>query len=71
MKKYMHTLNGKPAYYVKREQIVFAHNDVKLSELFVNDLRTIRRQQKASQQWRQKHVLDDSIWRVGYLRIDE
>lgn len=69
---YMHTINGKPAMYVPRQQICFfnRYNRVKSSEVFVKSLSTIRRQQKASQEWRIKNGFGDTPGSYGYVRIE-
>ena len=51
---YMHTINGRPAYYNDGEQIVYLlkYHRVKFEDMFVDSLAVIRRQQTLSNQWR-------------------
>lgn len=69
---YMHTIDGHPAMYVPGEQIVFfsKYSRPSFQEVFVNSLRTIRRQQKASAEWRAEQGYQADLHsKYGYVRI--
>lgn len=69
---YMHTIDGKPAMYMPKQQIVFVskYNRISFEEMFVDSLSTIKRQQKASRKWREDNNMGlDLPDRYGYLRI--
>lgn len=70
MKKYIHLMRGKPAYYEEGEQVVFAPNGVKLDELLVDSLPKIRKQWEKSEAWRVKQNLTLSDWNHSYLRVE-
>lgn len=69
--RYIHTIEGKPACYDGR-QISFAGNGTKLSNLLVEDLKTIRLQQKLSAEGRQAQGFEptNAIYKnIDYLRV--
>lgn len=70
--KYMHTLDGKPAYY-DGDQVVFAgfsrgtsRGCIKLA----NSLKQLRVEQGASFGWRAGQGLNNSLWTMDYQRVD-
>lgn len=69
MNKYIHTIGGKPAYFKK--QLWYAQNGVNLSKLLVKDLRTIRKQQLMSDEWRTAQGMQATGYGadIGYLRV--
>lgn len=71
MNLYMHTLDEKPAYFHKGDQMIYFANDGVLDrQLFVRDLATIRRQAEISLATRNGKNLH-SYFKPGYLRIKE
>lgn len=62
--KYLHTLDGKPAYY-NGDQIVYGAQYTPL----VNDLRTIKKQQQFSKEWRIKKGFGKVFPVYGYCKI--
>lgn len=69
---YFHTINGAPAFYREGEQIYYLSRRnarVSVGEFFVADLRTIRKQQKASDAWRASDGAPVSTSRKGYVCI--
>lgn len=71
---YMHLIDGKPAMYEPNQQIVFVnrYNKVPFERMFVGSLETIKRQQKASREWRKKCGYSDGLPnKYGYLRIQK
>lgn len=69
MSKYIHTLDGRPAYF--DEQLWYAPNGISLERLLVKDLKTVRKQQKMSEEWRAEQNMPVYNVRVGYLRVKE
>lgn len=65
--KYMHTLEGRPATYVKNSQVCFLSNGSVLS--LCDSLAQIRREQKQSLKWRLKKNMSDRKEDYGCLRI--
>lgn len=66
MNKYMHTIDGKPAFF-HGGQICFVRQGVAMSELLVPTLRQIRREQQAAIAYRR-----EKGWRVfgyDYIRV--
>jgi len=68
-KIYIHTMDGRPARYYPGEQICFAHSKEKLSDLAVNSLDLIRKQQQLSDEWRKSKGLEVAGWNHDYLII--
>jgi hypothetical protein len=69
---YMHLIDGRPAMYEPRGQIVFVnnYNHLTAQKMFVDSLETIRRQQAASIEYRTKNKLGGNLPdRYGYLRM--
>lgn len=70
MNKYIHTLGGKPAYFDR--QLWYANQGVSLDKLLVDDLQTIRRQEKASAEWRKSQGMQPDYgtgFTISYLRV--
>ena len=70
MNRYMHLLDGKPAYF-DGEQLVYASrfdSYMTAERLFVNDLRTIRRQQQQTMEYRSS-LRWEPTGMYDYLRI--
>jgi len=64
--QYMHTICGKPAFK-EPHQIVYASRHS--PAILVKDLRTIRREQQASIQWRRKRGFSVNASDYGYVRV--
>lgn len=65
---YMHTLDGRPAFYSARnQQVCFMNSYGKASQL-CRSLEELRKQQKASEAWRKAKGLD-TTWDMGYRRV--
>ena len=66
---YMHTLNGRPAYY-DGTKIVFAMRGgyVRRGQWLCESLDEIRKQQRQSFRWRRDQGLDNR-WDHGYVRM--
>lgn len=70
MNKYIHTIDGEVAQYHPGEQICYARQGAKLSDLLVSSLAEIKQQQRASSAWRHKRGMDDVLGEsYGYLRV--
>jgi hypothetical protein len=65
---YMHTLNGKPAFYWPGEQICFANRYGKLPPL-ARSPRQIKRERKLSEEWRRAHGCTPDCFIYGYVRV--
>lgn len=65
--KYMHLIDGKPAYF-DGDQLVYAGHGVRLDELLVDSLHEIRQQRGASQRFRYK-LKDYDDQGYSYLRV--
>lgn len=65
--KYMHLLNGEPAYF-DGEMICFARHGVPAARLIVDSLDEIRAQQRASREYRE--AMDFDIHEYSYLRVN-
>lgn len=71
MSKYMHTIDGKPAYY-DGEQIVYCGNGTPVSVLFADSLTEIRRDQQRSAIYRHLKLKDYSgCFGYGYIRFKD
>jgi hypothetical protein len=68
MNKYMHLLNGQPAEFADG-LICFARQGAPLSSLLVSDLKTIKRQQQVTEEYRRRNGLSDWEFEYGYLRV--
>jgi hypothetical protein len=70
MTKYMHTINGEPAFFsVARDgfsQICYAHSKAKLEP----DLKTIRRQQRVTLKNREKAGFPTDPKLYGHVRVE-
>ena len=66
IKYYMHTLNGKPAYY-DGERVGYGNSRTKLS--LCRSLEEIRDQQIKSDLWLKKKGLCDPSWIYGYVMV--
>jgi hypothetical protein len=67
--KYMHTLDGRPAYYNPGEQIYFAMRGKCQAVRLVDTLKEIHRQQKLSTAWRKQKQQDPSKWEMGWMGV--
>ena len=65
-KFYIHTLDGKPAYY-DGTQIVFATKYGRAATTCYS-LNEIRHQQAKSKEWRYKNGFKE-LWKLGYARF--
>lgn len=66
MNKYMHLIEGKPAKF-DGEMISFVCDGVRLDELLVDSLAQIRREQRASREYRERLAM---CWMdYDYLRV--
>ena len=61
--KYMHTIKGRPANF--KQQICCGCQYIEL----VDDLKTIKKQQKESSNWRKKKGYSESSKEYGYKKI--
>ena len=69
---YMHTLNGKPAFYCEDQQICYAcHGQLKFPDGLADSLKQIRKEHKSSQMWRRAQGFSESSSVYGYLRVKE
>lgn len=67
---YIHTISGRIGVYIPRQQVVFANNGTKLSDLLVDSLEKIRIQQTASRIWRKKQGFTEKLpENYGYFRV--
>lgn len=72
VKKYMHLINGKPAFYWPGKQITFAayrRTPVSLAK----DLNQIRKEQRASVKWRKQRGFHDATkdyFIYGWVRVE-
>lgn len=66
---YMHTLDGEPAYFAYDEQVCYANTRTTVSQLFVDDLKTIRRQWALSEAWRKSANFTPCLHEHHYLRF--
>ncbi len=67
-KFYMHTINGKPALYWPGEQICYYNYYGKLTPL-AKSLSQIRREQKASHEYRRSYGATVDPKEYGYIRV--
>lgn len=67
---YMHTLDGKPAYYVPGDIVVYVGRRVSMAQLFQPDLRTIKRQWRDSENVRVAEGSWVSSSKHGYLVVN-
>lgn len=68
MNKYIHLLDGKPAFF-DGEQLCFADNRRHLNELLVDSLRTIRKHWYLSNEFRRSLGYLSERTRYSYLRV--
>lgn len=68
MNKYIHLIDGRPAYYLPGQQVYFAGHGVKIHQFLVDDLPTIRKQQMLSRRFRRDRGFEHHM-EYGYLRI--
>ncbi len=66
---YMHTLNGKPAYYTEGEQVSYAGKEILIPQMLVPSLKELRKQQKRSIEWRKAQGWSETPSEYGYVRI--
>lgn len=66
---YLHTLDGKPAYYVPGEQICFACRSPRLFGNLCTNMAQIRKERRASRKWRVKNGLGVGNWREGFVCV--
>lgn len=67
---YMHTLDGRPAFYRDGTQVYFALADGPfLQEWLVPTLGQLKREQAASDAWRKEQGYTLGICRYGYQRV--
>lgn len=67
---YMHTIDGRPAFYVPGEQICFCGDAGSVRSPLATSLAQIRREQVASDEWRNKRgFMRDLTSEYGYVRI--
>ena len=74
MNRYMHTLDGKPAFYDPREKMIFFCGQTRIGgEYLVNSLKTIRHQQSMSRATRIKGGFNNGSddFKYGYLLIQD
>ena len=64
---YLHTIDGKPAYYEEGRQIVFARCYGKAAPL-VTTLKQIRKEQELSAEWRENEGLPH-YYDYGHQRV--
>lgn len=64
--KYMHTLDRRPAYYDKGNQVVFAGFRTRIT--LADSLKQIRAEQEASRQWRKAKGYD-AFSEYGYQKV--
>jgi hypothetical protein len=63
----MHTLNGRPAFYEKGQQIFFADNNpIKLAK----NLKQIKAEQKATIAWRKKQGYEVCRHNYNWARVE-
>lgn len=67
MNLYMHTIDGKLGF-MSGGQICFIRDGIRMNQLFVDSLETVRKQQKQSVEYREKNGFG-SIGRLGYIRV--
>ena len=65
---YLHTIDGRPAFYVHGMQICFANRYGKPAPL-ATSLGQIKREQRASVEWRRAQGYDHSAEEYGYRRV--
>lgn len=70
--KYMHLIDGEPANYVKNQQIVRVNNSKRKPIRLVESLEQVRREQQASDRWRndQGFSVDSSIYSYAKVLVD-
>jgi hypothetical protein len=67
--KYMHTINGEPAYYRPGEQIVFRPSK-RYAIPLVGSLEEITRDQEASRAYRKRNGYGLGVVVYGHLRVE-
>lgn len=67
MTKFMHTIDGRPAFYDHEEQICFAVRRRAIP--LAKDLNQIKREQRASRRWRIKNGFFPTSG-YGFMRIE-
>jgi hypothetical protein len=66
---YMHTIRGRPAEYIKGEQIVYGSSNFKIPDCLCKSLYQLRKEQILSTEWRIKKGFSSSIEDYSYVRI--
>lgn len=66
--KYMHTLNGEPAYYRPGQQIYYRPSK-RFALPLANSLKQIKAEQKASAKFREATGMHD-YWAAGYVKVE-
>ena len=69
--KYIHTINGQPAFFQKNKQIVYLGSNKPLEvSIMVDSLLQIKKEQIASEEWRisQQFGMDNTEY--GYFKIN-
>ena len=67
--KYIHIINGQPAFFQKDEQIVYLGSKPLEISMMVDSLLQIKKEQVASEEWRikMKYGMDNTGY--GYFKI--
>jgi len=65
--RYMHTIDGRPAFYEEGQQVCFIRNGYALELRF--SLAQIIREQRASSKWRRQQGLSNFDAKYGYLLV--
>lgn len=69
--RYMHLLDGRPAYFCPKERqlfFVFNSNNIRLDQLLVGSLKEIREQQRLDEEW-VKSTGNKRDYTYHYLRV--
>jgi hypothetical protein len=68
---YMHTLDGKPAFYIQGGQVCYANQGRSghHRQLLVQSLAQLKAEQKASRAWRQSIGMADMASEYGYCIV--
>jgi hypothetical protein len=67
--KYMHTMDGKPGYYVEGEQIYFASRGSFGAVRLVDSVEQIHKNEKASDKYRISKGMDARPWGFGWVKV--
>lgn len=67
--KYMHTLDGKPAFYKEGEMIYFSMRGTYNAVILVDTLKQIHDNERNSDAWRAEKNMQKGQWEYGWVKV--